>query len=132
LILAASLLSPEYANDAGRIREAFQRVLARDPEPDEIAAVEGFVGRYSTAWLAENPGAPRSGVARLAAASAGSRDVTAGIVRSDGLAQDQEIFELEPPEEDPSLALAPGSAGHAAWGAFVQALYASAEFRYVR
>jgi hypothetical protein len=58
--------------------------------------------------------------------------MTEGVIRFDGLTQDQEIFDVAPPTEDPALKIAPASAKHAAWGAFVQALYGSAEFQFVR
>jgi hypothetical protein len=59
-------------------------------------------------------------------------DITAGVVRSDSLTQDDEVLDAAAPKEDPSLTVVPGSAAQAAWGAVVQALYGSAEFQFVR
>jgi len=131
LILAGNLLSPEYSSDDARIREAYERVLGRAPKPHEAAEVKAFLSQYSATWEKTHPDSPASGVAR-AAPVAFAGDTTAGVVRSDGLTQDTEILDVAPPKEDPSLTVIPGSAAQAAWGAFVQALYGSAEFQYVR
>lgn len=131
LILAGSLLTAEYSSDDARIREVYQRVLGRDPKPQEAAKVKTFVAQYSATWRQAHPDAPASGVAH-AAQAAYAGDITAGVVRSDGLTQDDEILDVAPPQEDPSLNIVPGSAAQAAWGAVVQALYGSAEFQFVR
>jgi cytochrome c553 len=132
LILAENLFTPEYANDAARIREAYELVLGRDPNVKETAKVRTFLEQYSATWLKAHPGSGMSSPARPARTEWAPGDVTAGVERSDGLTQDQEIFEVKAPTEDPSLTIIPGSAVEAAWGAFVQALYGSAEFQFVR
>jgi cytochrome c553 len=131
LILAGSLLTPEYSSDDARIREAYERVLGRDPKPQEVAKVKSFVADYSATWRQAHPDAPASGVAHAAPVAYGS-DITAGVVRSDGLTQDDEVLDVGSPKEDAALTVVPGSAAQAAWGAVVQALYGSAEFQFVR
>jgi hypothetical protein len=133
LILAGRLLTPEYPNDAARIREAYERVLGRGPKPGEASKAKAFLEQYSATWLKAHPGKPASSPSQAAKVSSWTAgNVTAGVERSDGLTQDQEIFEIKTPTEDPSLTIVPNSAAEAAWGAFVQVLYGSAEFQFVR
>ena len=132
LLLARILLTPEYRDDAARIREAYERVLGRDPAVAETAKVKTFVAQYSATWLRAHPGAPASKPVHAPEPASAPGDITAGVARSDGLTSDQDIFEVKPPTEDPSLTIVPESATEAAWGAFVQALYGSAEFQFVR
>jgi hypothetical protein len=131
LVLAGRLLAEQLPGDGARIREAYKRVLGRDPKPEETAKAMAFIARYSDKWSTVHPGASASGgVPAIPAAS--SSGITEGIVRFDGLTQDDEVLDIAPPSEDASLNIAPSSAKHAAWGAFVQALYGSAEFQFVR
>jgi hypothetical protein len=58
-------------------------------------------------------------------------DVTAGIVRSDDLTQDDEVDDGKPTDEAAQMTV-PDSAAKAAWAAFVQLLYGTAEFQFVR
>jgi hypothetical protein len=132
LILAAKLLTPEYSSDSARVREAFLRVLGRAPGRQEVANSKKFLAEYVDTWLKAHPAVPASGARHSIPSIRAAGDTTARIERSDGLTQDQEIFEVKPPTEDPSLAVTPGSAAQAAWGAFVQALYGSAEFQFLR
>ena len=129
LILARNLLSPEFRDDAARIREAYARTIGRDPAPEEIRQAKSFLARYTTLWRKAHP-APPQGAARPSIANQIS-GVTVGIARSDGLTQDDEILEVTAHGEDPSLAIEPASAAHAAWGALVQSLYGSAAFQFV-
>jgi mono/diheme cytochrome c family protein len=130
LVLAGRLLAEQLPGDGARITEAYERVLGRDPKPEEIAKATAFIARYSDKWSTVHPGAPASGIPLIPVAAASG--ITDGIVRFDGLTQDDEVLDSAPPSEDPALNLAPASAKHAAWGAFVQALYGSAEFQFVR
>jgi cytochrome c553 len=131
-ILAGRLLTPEFPNDGARIREAYQRVLGRDPKPGESARVKAFLDRYSATWDQAHPESRSSEFAKTGLVSFTPSNITAGVVRSDGLTQDQELIEPTVAKEDPSLTIVPRSASHAAWSAFVQALYGSAEFQFVR
>ncbi|MCU1328608.1 MAG: hypothetical protein JWN34_3978 [Bryobacterales bacterium] len=132
MILAGRLLTKEYVTDSARLREAYLRVLGRAPTLAEVAKGQKFLGRYAADWLDSHPGTPAANVSHAVPSVRLEGGITAGIERSDGLTQDQEIFEVKPPMEDPSLAITPGSAAQAAWGAFVQALYGSAEFQFLR
>jgi hypothetical protein len=64
-------------------------------------------------------------------ASTDAGPITAGIVREDGLAQDDSVDKAVKDQVD-SPGIAPDSATEAAWSAFVQALYGSAAFQFVR
>ena len=125
-----SIITPCY-NEESNVREVYERVLGRDPKPQEAAKVKIFVAQYSATWQQAHPDAPASGVAHVAPAAYAS-DITAGVVRFDGLTQDDEVLDVAAAKEDSSLTVVPGSAQQAAWGAFVQALYGSAEFQFVR
>jgi hypothetical protein len=139
LDLANSLLVVRHANDAQRIRQAFERTLARDPEPREIARVKVFLAKYSASWLKSHPEASSAKHPHVAKASKqadneannNSSDITAGVVRSDNLGQD------DPDDTSKQFADETGPcrsrySAKAAWAAFVQSLYGSAEFQFVR
>ncbi len=132
LMLAGFLLSPEYSDDNARIREAYRRVLGRDPKPGETARVKTFLADYSASWLKAYPVPPSSPRPPIVPAQYDTSDMTAGVVRSDGLTQDDEVLASKTPEPNPFMTVTPAGANQAAWGAFVQALYGSAEFQFVR
>jgi hypothetical protein len=55
--------------------------------------------------------------------------ITDGIVREDNLSQDDSVDDSKPTSTPVSL---PATAKEAAWAAFVQSLYGSAAFQFVR
>jgi hypothetical protein len=59
-------------------------------------------------------------------------DITAGIIRSDDLGQDDPDDTSKQFADDAPIVIFPDSAKKAAWAAFVQSLYGSAEFQFVR
>jgi hypothetical protein len=138
--LTDKLLTVQHASDAQRIRTAYERILARDPSSREIARVRNFLARYSATWLRAHPdaaSASRAHVTKISEHSTGradqqAADVTAGIIRSDSLAQDDpDDTTKQFADETPVFAI-PDTAQKAAWTAFVQSLYGSAEFQFVR
>jgi Protein of unknown function (DUF1553) len=134
LDLANSLLAIQHANDVQRIRQAYERTLARDPEPREIARVKVFIAKYSSSWLKSHPGHPLARASEQAdnPAANDSSDITAGIVRSDNLGQDDPDDTSKQFADETPLLVFPDTAKKAAWVAFVQSLYGSAEFQFVR
>jgi hypothetical protein len=135
LLLANSLLAEGKGDDGKRIREAFERVLGRDPSKAEVERVKGFLAKYTATWSKAHPsGAPGPHVAQVSLDTSKSKtpDVTAGIIRSDSLGQDDpDDTSKQFADETPALVV-PENAQKAAWGAFVQSLYGSAEFQFVR
>jgi len=100
--------------------------------------VKAFLARYSATWTkAHSESSAQARVAKVGlnsskTASPSPNDVTAGIIRSDSLGQDDpDDTSKQFADETPPLVV-PDSAQKAAWGAFVQSLYGSAEFQFAR
>jgi len=132
LVLAESLLTGKRRTDADRIRETYERVLGRDPKEADTRRIRVFLARYSAAWLKAHPRSAASGGAPIAPTGDSSTDITAGIVRSDDLTQDDAVDDGGKPTDEAGQMTASGSASKAAWAAFVQSLYGSAEFQFLR
>jgi len=133
LNFATSLLSVKHQSDGDRIRVAYERALSRDPVQRESARAKEFLTRFTNLWLRDHPGSATSSII-----SRGSTDnpiqkpgtgITDGIVRSDGLDQDDEVEDVRPATK---VIVLPDNAQKAAWAAFVQSLYGSAEFQFAR
>ncbi|MBB5033780.1 PSD1 and planctomycete cytochrome C domain-containing protein [Prosthecobacter vanneervenii] len=104
-----------------RISQAWWLTLGREPTPKEYARSARFIADYASTYVPE--AAPAALVASTASASKAERPASAtgnadDIDRTDALAPDRTVQ--------------PGDARTAAWLAFAQALYASAEFRFIR
>jgi hypothetical protein len=135
LILANSLLQEKHGNDADRIRTAFERVLGREPSKQEIDRVKGFLVKYSATWVKAHPASaaqPHVVEASLTVEKQKQGDVTAGIIRSDSLGQDDPDDTSKQFADETPVQVVPDNAQKAAWGAFVQSLYGSAEFQFAR
>jgi mono/diheme cytochrome c family protein len=107
--------------DRERLEEAYRRVLGRVPSDAELARAEAFLADYSASYR-ESP---------VLAATLASNDTTAN--------ESTNKLPPENPDEADQSSLAirdeltrPADGRTAAWLAFTQALFASAEFRYVR
>jgi len=126
--LANSLLADRSQSDTEQIRQAYERVVGHGPTPQDTARVKAFLARYADTWSKSHPVATTPGAALV-----GSQDssITAGIVRSDGLAQDDAVENANEKQDDSPVPL-PDTAKQAAWAAFVQSLYGSAAFQFVR
>ncbi len=130
LILAERLLDGKSHSEAARIREVYQRVLGRDPRPEETGRVKAFLVRYAAMWQQSHPVSAPIGKAETAPEPGPSENMTAGIVREDDLVQDDEVESA--PEVAEAASAVPADSSKAAWAAFVQSLYGSAEFQFVR
>jgi hypothetical protein len=136
LKLADNLLANRSESDAERIRQAYERVLGHGPTPQDTARVKAFLTRYSDTWSKAHPATAHlvtatSGSAHVALVGGQSSSITSGIVRSDGLSQDDAVDNANEKQDDTPVT-APDSAKEAAWAAFVQSLYGSAAFQFVR
>jgi hypothetical protein len=136
LLLAQRLLSDKRGSDPDRIRAAFERVLGREPGKPEAERVKSFLAKYEGTWASGHAPKARLVTTSLAigagTASESAMDVTAGIVRSDSLGQDDpDDTSKQFADETPPLVV-PNNARQAAWAAFVQSLYGSAEFQFAR
>jgi hypothetical protein len=107
--------------DRERLEEAYSRVLGRVPSDAELTRAEAFLADYSANYR-ESP---------MLAATLASNDTTAN--------ESTNKLPPENPDEADQSSLAirdeltrPADGRTAAWLAFTQALFASAEFRYVR
>lgn len=129
LALADDLLRNTLGDDK-RIVAAYERVLGRKPSTDETAHVKKFLVSYAAHWSDS-----QSEAARKAGKSFGYKklqpaaSIVAGIRREDSY-NDQE--EIDIPLDQPDAAQTPKFAKEAAWAAFVQSLYGSAAFQFVR
>jgi len=129
LILADRLLA-EHGSDSKRIRHAYERIAGYDPSSAGAEKIKVFLAQYAAAWTQSHgsaPGRPRP--PQPIAGNPGS--ITAGIVREDGLTQDDTV-DIDRHGDPASAGPQPQSASQAAWAAFIQALFGSAAFQFVR
>jgi hypothetical protein len=129
--LADSLLANRSQSDTERIRQTYERVVGHSPTPQDTARVKAFLARYADTWSKSHPVATTPGTAHLALVGSQDSSITKGIVRSDGLAQDDAVENANEKQDDSPVSL-PDTAKQAAWAAFVQSLYGSAAFQFVR
>ncbi len=120
--LADRLLSEKGRGNRDRIREAYELVLSRDPSPQESHKIRSFLSSYESSYKKAHPSA--SGAAKLTRVTDTTADITAGVVRAD-----DEADVPKPSKQEPAQ---PKNPKQAAWASFVQSLYASAEFEFVR
>jgi uncharacterized protein DUF1549/uncharacterized protein DUF1553/cytochrome c len=138
LILANTLISEQHVDDAKRIRIAFERVVGREPTKSETERVKGFLVKYAATWARAHPVASAVPDAThlqqvsLTTDKSKASDVTDGVVRSDSLGQDDPDDTSKQFADETPVQVVPDTAQKAAWGAFVQSLYGSAEFQFVR
>jgi mono/diheme cytochrome c family protein len=117
LALAERLLKQD-AEEATNVRSGYRLILGREPTEKEIDRARAFVADYESAYRAAPPPAPRPNpVAR-------KKDARPTAANPDEIDQSGESA-----SED---IVRPKDARTAAWLAFVQVLFASAEFRFVR
>jgi len=132
LNFASTLLAPSHLSDAERIRTAYERVLSRDPTAQDTARARAFLTRYAVAWSEAHPQSSSAIKPHAVPISFAPSSITAGIMRSDNLGQDDpDDTTKQTSDTAPEI----GSAQNpqqAAWAAFVQALFGSAEFQFAR
>ena len=123
----AVLLERGSSSDDERIRLAYLRTLNRDPSKDEIVEARAFLASYAKTW--------QQGAGNLDGKNTPQADFLApGIIDADAtkppfevgdqLQQNHLIF------TEPQLSYA--DSREAALAAFIQTLYASAEFQFIR
>jgi len=99
-------------------------ILSRDPSPRETKKIEAFLGRYKNSYGKLHLTSASMSEAHLVRASDPPSDITEGIVRADD--------ESDTPKGTSQPAIQPENSKQSAWASFVQSLYASAEFEFVR
>jgi hypothetical protein len=135
--LADQLLARRNEGDTGRVRLAYERVLGHDATPEDVTRAKKFIQRYATTWQISHPdsanahGSVKAHRVQAAWQQTPTESITSGIIRQDGLAQDDAVEDAST-EKDPVPVDVPGSAREAAWAALVQSLYGSAAFQFVR
>lgn len=132
LNFASSLLSSSHLSDARRIRTAYERVLSREPSAQDAARAKAFLIRYATAWSKAHPNSPTPMRAHAITISSTTTSITAGIMRSDNLGQDDPDDTSKQSAETAPPIPSPENPKEAAWAAFVQSLFGSAEFQFAR
>ena len=120
LALGERLLADKNATEVGRIREAYRRALGRLPTDTEVERARVYLTEYEAEardWLASNP-PPKPKV------------VAPRKPKVPQPANPDEIDQTGEPVADDIVW--PKDARSAAWLSFVQALFGSAEFRYLK
>ena len=125
LNLAERLLKDTETSDEGRLQSAYEQILGRAPTEKEIAQAQSFLSEYESGYRAlaansaikkpsetKKAGGPKRQVESPANANPDEVDQTGEVVT------DGEVH--------------PRDARTATWMAFIQALFSSAEFRYLR
>ena len=118
LALADKLLADAKADDAARIASAYRLVLGREPTAKEVERARVFVTEYESAYRADPPPAPKPPPPPKKDAGKPPPE------NPDEIDQSGVCVALE--------VIHPKDARAAAWMALTQALFGSAEFRYVR
>ena len=127
LALAERVLSESDLFDRERIRQIYLRTLGRLPNENEIARAESFLPEYASSYQKSLPregSRAVDGNAQETSEKAESNAATTVPVNPDDIDRTPEA-----PREEDVLAKTPKEA---AWMSFIQAIYASAEFRFVR
>jgi hypothetical protein len=139
LALAERLLARTELDAAGRIDWAYRLTLSRSPSPNEVSRARTFLSEFESAaarlFATEARGRQKSVIALGLSAGddAPATDATAG-----GNRKAAPVVPVNPDEIVAVEVLAkeelvrPSSPEAAAWASFCQALFGSAEFRYVR
>jgi hypothetical protein len=120
LALADKLLAEPAGNPGSHIRQAYQLTLGRTPTKEEVLRADKFLADYQASYSqlphteTSPPVKPTGEVAKAVPDPVDQNDLDHAIQTST-----DEMIQPENPKA-------------AAWMSFVQALYASAEFRFVR
>jgi len=137
LALAESVLASGSSAEGSKISEVYQRALGRRPTEQETTRAEAFLAEYEASYNTDVPVL----LASAETAATPSLDES-GATSSSGDAAASlppvPVIPANPDDVDRTTAAAkeeviqPSSPRAAAWMSFIQALYASAEFRFVR
>jgi Protein of unknown function (DUF1553)/Protein of unknown function (DUF1549)/Planctomycete cytochrome C len=122
LALAERLLSKPAQTGEEPIRQVYKLALSRSPNELEIDRAKNFLAAYESSW---------SDSKLVAAPVKPAREENSEAKASPPVPVNPDDIDRTPeiPKED---SVQPKNAKEAAWMSFVQAIYASAEFRFVR
>jgi cytochrome c553 len=123
LTLAERVTADHDCFDGEWVRQIYLLTLGRSPTEPEIARAEKFLAEYALSYRETQPQPELASIAP-AAEEETAEAKSAAPVNPDDVDRTPELA-----REDPVL---PKSAKEAAWMNLIQALYASAEFRFVR
>jgi hypothetical protein len=123
LNLAERLLRDTESTDDKRLQAAYRLTLGRVPSEKEIAQARAFLGDYEVTYHAQAAKQPSAKKTAPQAAVQPKKP-------ADPLANPDEADQTGEPVTDSEVH--PKDAHSAAWMAFIQVLFSSAEFRYVR
>ncbi|MSR55969.1 MAG: DUF1553 domain-containing protein [Gemmataceae bacterium] len=121
LILAEKLLADNTGSDAARIQAAYRRTVGREPSEPEIERVLAFLGEYESTYRDQRPVVPAKPVPKKKVEPKKAVEPPFDPDQVDQTGVPVTLTSIQPKD-----------ARTASWLAFVQALYGSAEFRYVR
>jgi cytochrome c553 len=133
--LAQRLLRPPEKSDAQRIDLAYRLALGRVARPAEVARAGEYLTKYAAA-VKESLGAPRFVVVGKAPTSKPNRSKSQKpairkVSQSVSRSPKSDVRQPAKPADEEPVAQ-PLDPKTAAWASFCQALFSSAEFRYVR
>jgi hypothetical protein len=118
LLLADKLLSQNDGGATGKIRDLYLRILGRAPSKPESARADQFLNTYAADYRQLPPAQELSPVRTILVNKSEAKPDPDDLERAGQVAAEESIQ--------------PKTAREAAWMSLVQALYASAEFRFVR
>jgi hypothetical protein len=128
LASADHVLADSQRFDAEWVSEVYLRTLGRTPTDSELARAGQFLAAYASSYRGE---APVQQIASVAAEPAHQEGETGATTAVAGQVANPDDVDRSP-EMAKEIVVQPTSAKAAAWMALIQAIYASAEFRFVR
>lgn len=126
LALAERVRATGEGTDEERIHRIYRRVFGRNATDAEVARASGFIVEYAASYRGEHPAEPGP----IAATTPTETDAGAATAIAGQAANPDDVDRAPLITEE--AAVEPKDARAAAWMSFVQSLYASAEFRFVR
>ena len=150
LELANALVADStLANDQARLSRAYRLVLGREPNPTETQRATAFVNEFQAIWAEESAKPVAVASARagqvlkvsLAAPQSDAKSQPAETPAAKAKAKDAATKPAPPVNPDEVIqedspiveeVIQPADARTAAWASLVQALFGSAEFRYLK
>lgn len=123
----AEILAADSRNDDDKLSELYAKILARKASSSDLARARDFLGHFTATWQGQLPAVPAATV-QLA-----ENTPQAGDGNNTG--DNNAVNPDDMPRNDltaVSTLVEPKDSNSAAWMALIQALYASAEFRFIR
>lgn len=132
LSFARRLLAAKDESDTQKIKQAYQLTLNRPPTGREISQAKKFIAQYESAYLQSPPAEVAEDqppvMATAVPVDGNAKPVGSKVNPADVNPDDIDTTDVAVVE----VVAHPKNAPEAAWAGFVQSLYASAEFRFVR